>query len=133
MPRSNPFKRKKDDGRPSENYQASPIASFLHNLFSQHSEEVESATLNELTDAISSEWDGSIAPTLLRRFGRVPSLYVIFYADSRSDDVVLEVWDPNYADTKPSEVFRLRGLSRVAKQLPAIRSKATINTLLNWY
>lgn len=133
MPRLDPFKRKKDNSRPSENYQELPITSFLHNLFSHHSREVESTVLNELTDAISSEWDGSIAPTLLMRFGRVPRLYVIFYADSHLDDVILEVWDPNYVDTKPSEVFRLRGLPKVAKQLPAIRSRATINTLENWY
>jgi hypothetical protein len=113
--------------------QQEPIASFLRNLLFSSSQSSEPSTTERLIEAISPIWDRTIAPTLLAEFGNVPTLYAIFYAADHSDEVVLELWDPDYVDGKPAEVFRLRGLQDVSRQLPVARAEAKIITLERWY
>jgi hypothetical protein len=133
MPRMDPLRKKSSAPDYRRRNQQEPIANFLRNLLFSSSQPSEPSTTERLIESISPIWDKTISPTLLAEFGNVATLYAIFYATDHSDEVVLEVWDPAYVDSKPAEVFRLRGLPDVARQLPAARAEAKIITLERWY
>ncbi|NER38446.1 MAG: hypothetical protein F6J93_31590 [Oscillatoria sp. SIO1A7] len=78
-------------------------------------------------------WDTTIVPVLMAEFGAEASLNVIFYAGSVPGQLIMEIWDPRYADRKPSQVFKLGGLADYeTRRLPQERSKATIMSLEDW-
>ena len=77
-------------------------------------------------------WDRAIEPTLIREFGQGSTLYCIFYRDRDPSQVNLEIWDPNYVEQKPSQVFKLQGFPPKAIQnLPNHREQAEILILQN--
>lgn len=134
MPRKNPFRKK--NAPPSDNHRKSQKRRepFLSQLFSSTSRASEALIPEDLLEAISPVWETTIVPTLISEFGKVPTLYAIWYApDTPENEVIFELWDPNYVDSKPSEVFRLKGKSNITKKLPRSRSEAKVITLNNWY
>ena len=113
--------------------QRESIESFLRNIFFPNSQPFRPSITEDLLETLSPLWETTILPTLLLTFGKGSTLYAIFYTTGAPEnEVILEVWDPNYVDTKPSETFRFRGISNIAKQLPRSRSKAKIITIKNW-
>jgi hypothetical protein len=138
MPRMDPFRKRSPESVGRRRDRQEPIAHFLRNLLfpagrpSEYSKS-ESSTTDKLLEALSPIWDTVIAPTLLSEFGSVETLHAIFYAEDESGEVILEIWDPSCVDSKPSEVFRLTGISNTARRLPESRSKAEVLTLESWY
>jgi hypothetical protein len=78
-------------------------------------------------------WEKAIEPTLILEFGQGSTLYCIFYRDRHSSQqIIMEIWDPNYVEQKPSQVFKLGGFSPEAIQdFPNYREQAEIITLLH--
>jgi hypothetical protein len=134
MPRMDPLRKKNIPPNQYRRDRQEPVAYFLRRLFFPASEPSESSITEELLETLSPIWDKNVAPTLLSAFGDVTTLYAIFYApDTPEREVILEVWDPIYVDSKPSEVFRFKGIPNVAARLPSSRSEAKVITLENWY
>jgi hypothetical protein len=78
-------------------------------------------------------WERSIEPLLISEFGRRSTLYVIFYLGGKRDEIIMEIWDPNYINTKPSQVFSIEGVPEYAtRNFPINRSQAEIGVLEDW-
>jgi len=75
-------------------------------------------------------WDKDIEPVLVAEFGCRSTLHIIFYLGKRQDEIIMEIWDPNYVNTKPSQVFSITGVPDYATKLFAkSRSQAEISVL----
>jgi|GEM_PF-1444793 len=78
-------------------------------------------------------WERSIEPILVFEFGRGSTLYVIFYLGRKQDEIIMEIWDPNYIKTKPSQVFSIEGVPEYAtRHFPRNRAQAEIGVLEDW-
>jgi hypothetical protein len=78
-------------------------------------------------------WEREIEPVLVSEFGRRSTLYVIFYLGRKQDEIIMEIWDPNYIDVKPSQVFRIEKVpGSVTRNFPRDRSQAEIGVLEDW-
>lgn len=78
-------------------------------------------------------WEREIEPILIEEFGRQSTLYIIFYLSKKRDEIIMEIWDPNYVNTKPSQVFMIQGVPGAAlKYFPKNRSQAEIGILQDW-
>lgn len=78
-------------------------------------------------------WERSIEPVLIKEFGCRSTLYVIFYRGRHPDKIIMEIWDPNYVDVKPSQVFSIEGVPESATTyFPNTRSQAEIGILTDW-
>jgi len=78
-------------------------------------------------------WEQEIEPVLISEFGRRSTLYVIFYIGKKQDEIIMEIWDPNYIDVKPSQVFSIEGVPEYAtRHFPRNRSQAEIGVLEDW-
>ncbi|WP_143046498.1 CHAT domain-containing protein [Trichormus sp. NMC-1] len=86
--------------------------------------------IQKLIDNLQLVWQ-SISSTLLIAFGNVPVLYGIFYAESMQGETLMEIWDPAYYDSKPSQVFSVRQYP-IDNPLPTRRSDARVLMLENW-
>ncbi len=73
----------------------------------------------------------AVAVALIAAFGYVESLYVIFYAGAILGETIMEIWDPQYLDSKPSQVFILKQAGKVVP-LPEQRSETKVLVLENW-
>jgi hypothetical protein len=111
-----------------------PVEHFLRNLFSSTDSSSGVSIEEDLLEVILPVWDRTIVPALHSEFGNVATLYAIFYApDVPEAEIILEVWDPRYVDRKPAQLFRFRGMSDVAMQLPRSRAEAEVLRLENWH
>lgn len=81
--------------------------------------------IEELILALKNIWELAVETALLAAFGAVSVLYVIFYAAASSAKTIMEVWDPNYFDSKPSEIFVVDKAPQDSP-LPTHRNKAKI-------
>lgn len=78
-------------------------------------------------------WEQEIEPILVSQFGRGSTLYVIFYLGKKREEIIMEIWDPNYIDVKPSQVFSIEGVPEYAtRHFPRNRSQAEIGVLEDW-
>ncbi|OCQ91404.1 hypothetical protein BCD67_23610 [Oscillatoriales cyanobacterium USR001] len=93
-----------------------------------------SATFPEIIlEKLEPIWERQIEPVLVSQFGRGSILYVIFYLGKNQDEIIMEIWDPNYIDAKPSQVFSIEGVPGYAvKHFPRNRSQAEIGVLEDW-
>lgn len=93
-----------------------------------------SATFPEIVlEKLEPIWETQIEPILVSQFGRGSILYVIFYLGRKQDEIIMEIWDPNYIDVKPSQVFRIEGVPEYAtRHFPRNRSQAEIGVLEDW-
>lgn len=95
------------------------------------------AFIDGLIWALQKVWETVIVTALIAAFGFVATLYVIFYAGAVLGETIMEIWDPSYYSSKPSEVFVLEkaptfGQALQDSPLPANRSAAKKLTLENW-
>jgi hypothetical protein len=95
------------------------------------------AFIDGLIWALQKVWETVIVAALIAAFGLVATLYVIFYAGAVLGETIMEIWDPSYYSSKPSEVFVLEkaptfGQALQDSPLPANRSAAKKITLENW-
>ncbi|MCT7969810.1 hypothetical protein NG799_26195 [Laspinema sp. D1] len=96
------------------------------------------AFIEGLVWALEKIWQTAVVSLLFTAFGAVATLYVIFYAGFLLGETIMEVWDPRYANSKPSEVINVKqsspvlGLAPQNSPLPTQRSEARILTLENW-
>lgn len=133
MPRMNPFRKKNTSLNDSLRDRKKQNYSFLQELFFPRNKPSESSVTEALIEQVSPIWETDIVPSLISSFGIGSTLYAIFYApNSRKNKVILEIWDPHYVENKPSQVFELKGIKDIVKQLPNMREKAQILTLKNW-
>lgn len=135
MPRENPPHHKVDNHwLPEDNSNDfdqeifSPI-NFLRNLFTSHEQYLpEENILRKLAPI----WAKNIVPELRRKFKRNTTLYAIFYV-GQADELIIEIWDPNYVNKKSSEVFKLKGCSKnEVAPFAKDRSQTNIISLQNW-
>ncbi len=89
------------------------------------------AFINALVDLIKALWETVIVTALIAAFGLVATLYVIFYAGAVLGETIMEIWDPAYYSSKPSEVFVLEQAPQNTP-LPTNRNAAKRLKLQNW-
>jgi hypothetical protein len=77
-------------------------------------------------------WEIAVAAVLIAAFGLVATLYVIFYAGYVLGETIMEVWDPSYVNSKPSQVFSVEQAPQ-SSPLPKTRSEAKKLKLRNWH
>ncbi|NEO57937.1 MAG: hypothetical protein F6K54_35715 [Okeania sp. SIO3B5] len=93
-----------------------------------------SSTTEMLYGKLEPIWDINIAPVLIEAFGKGTTLHLILYLEGYSHELTMEVWDPKHVESKPSQVFKLSGISgNEINNFPKDRSKASIMTLENWH
>ncbi|EDN70600.1 hypothetical protein BGP_2639 [Beggiatoa sp. PS] len=90
------------------------------------------AFLEGLMWALQKLWDAVVATALKVAFGFVVTLYIIFYAGVALGETIMEIWDPSYVNSKPSQVFKMKQAPQNSP-LPKKRSEAKVLTLENWY
>ncbi|ROI10199.1 hypothetical protein ACLB6K_13595 [Microcystis aeruginosa FACHB-524] len=88
--------------------------------------EVWSNFVQALVNKIQAIWYTEIAPVLREAFGILShiTLYVIYYAGAKIDEIIKEVWDPRYPQ-KQSQVFILKKAPQNTP-LPKYRSDAKV-------
>ncbi|OCQ91402.1 hypothetical protein BCD67_23600 [Oscillatoriales cyanobacterium USR001] len=89
------------------------------------------AFIEALVWGLQKLWETVVVGVLIAAFGLVATLYVIFYAGAILGETIMEIWDPRYYNTKPSQVFTL-GQAPQNSPLPINRSEAKTLTLENW-
>lgn len=89
------------------------------------------AFLEALIFAIQAVWYTAIASVLISVFGAGVVLYAIFLAGAIAGETLMEVWDPRYYDSKPSQVFSVRQAPQ-SSPLPTQRSETKVVLLENW-
>lgn len=113
------------------------VGNFFKYLVSGYQPSQEDLLPPELQRQLHAIWDLHIVPVLKENLGFNTVLYVIFYVDQTTNEVMMEVWDPKQVDNKPSQVFRLTGLIGLSKSelnnFPKDRSQAKKLSLVNWY
>lgn len=87
--------------------------------------------IQALVDALQKIWETFVVAVLIAAFGAGATLYVIFYAGAVLGETIMEIWDPRYANSKPSEVFKLQQAPQDSP-LPEYRSEAKILKLEDW-
>ncbi len=87
--------------------------------------------IEALVYALQKIWETVVAAALIAAFGYAATLYVIFYAGAVLGETIMEIWDPQYANSKPSKVFKLKQAPQ-SSPLPEYRSEAKILELENW-
>jgi len=95
------------------------------------------AFIDALVWALQKVWETVIVAALIAAFGLVATLYVIFYAGALLGETIMEIWDPSYYSSKPSEVFVVEqaptfGQGLQGSPLPNNRSVAKRIKLENW-
>ncbi|MCC3410863.1 MULTISPECIES: hypothetical protein [unclassified Microcoleus] len=93
---------------------------------------VVAAFLEALVWALQKIWQTAVVSVLIAAFGFVASLYVIFYAGAMLGETIMEIWDPRYADSKPSQVFSIEQAPQISP-LPKYRSETKTIKLQNSY
>jgi hypothetical protein len=93
---------------------------------------VVAAFLEALVWALQKIWQTLVVSALIAAFGFVATLYVIFYAGAMLGETIMEIWDPRYADSKPSQVFSVEQAPQ-SSPLPKYRSETKIIKLQNSY
>jgi hypothetical protein len=89
------------------------------------------AFLEALIFAIKAVWNVAIASVLISVFGVGVVLYAIFLAGAIAGETLMEVWDPRYHNSKPSQVFSVRQAPQDSP-LPTQRSESKVVVLENW-
>lgn len=92
---------------------------------------VFAAFFEALMWALEKVWETVVAVALIAAFGVVATLYVIFYAGAALGETMMEIWDPSYFNSKPSQVFKLRQAPQ-SSPLPTTRSEAKVLVLEHW-
>ncbi|OZH53299.1 hypothetical protein AFK68_18535 [Hydrocoleum sp. CS-953] len=87
--------------------------------------------IEALVYALQKIWETLVVTALIAAFGYAATLYVIFYAGAVLGETIMEIWDPQYANSKPSKVFKLKQAPQ-SSPLPEYRSEAKILELENW-
>lgn len=87
--------------------------------------------IEALVNALEKIWETVVATALIAAFGLFAILYVIFYAGAMLGETIMEIWDPKYANSKPSQVFKLKQAPQDSP-LPKYRDKAKVLELTNW-
>ncbi|MEZ2226831.1 hypothetical protein [Microcoleus sp.] len=91
-----------------------------------------------LEKILKPNWETTIIPSLIAEFGLVETLYVIFYLGKNQDEIIMEIWDRNYFDAKPSQVFVFELDAETVLELKSVlkltenRSQAKKYALNNW-
>ncbi|MCX5965502.1 MAG: hypothetical protein NT070_20955 [Cyanobacteria bacterium] len=88
------------------------------------------AFLEAFVWALDKIWETAIATVLLAAFGSVVVLYAIFYSGAVLGQTIMEIWDPRYSDSKPSQVFQVKQAPQ-SSPLPKYRSEAKVIALEN--
>lgn len=94
--------------------------------------ELFAAFLEALIWGLQAIWEIAVATVLIAAFGFVATLYVIFYAGAVLGETMMEVWDPSYVNSKPSQVFNVEQAPQ-SSPLPKTRSEAKKLKLKNWH
>lgn len=89
------------------------------------------AFIDGLVWTLQRLWDTVVVGALIAAFGFVATLYVIFYAGAVLGETIMEIWDPAYYSSKPSEVMILEQAPQDSP-LPTNRSEAKRLKLQNW-
>ncbi|UXE63241.1 MAG: hypothetical protein KA717_11635 [Woronichinia naegeliana WA131] len=140
MPRVDPIPPKRDS---VPNFQDSADNDAAHTSkrrgFVRFSEIVRRQQRNSkafpefILEKLEPIWEEEIEPVLISEFGRRSTLYIIFFLKQEQNQVVMEIWDPNYVETKPSQVFRIDNVPKsITNYLPVSRSQAEIGILTDW-
>lgn len=87
--------------------------------------------IKALVKVLEKIWETVVAAALIAAFGLVATLYVIFYAGTMLGETIMEIWDPRYANSKPSQVFKLKQAPQNSP-LPKYREEAKKLELENW-
>ncbi|NEO57935.1 MAG: hypothetical protein F6K54_35705 [Okeania sp. SIO3B5] len=87
--------------------------------------------IEALVYALQKIWETFVVGVLIAAFGAGATLYVIFYAGAVLGETIMEIWDPRYTNSKPSEVFTLKQAPQDSP-LPEYRSEAKVLELENW-
>ena len=88
------------------------------------------AFLQAFVMALEAIWQAAIATVLIAAYGYVAVLYAIFYAGAVLGETMMEVWDPVYATTKTSQVFKVEQAPQNSP-LPTKRSNEQVVVLKN--
>lgn len=80
--------------------------------------------------ALEAIWQTAVVSVLIAAYGAIATLYVIFYTGFLIGETIMEVWDPSYVNSKPSQVFTIDKAPQDSP-LPT-RSEAQKLTLKNW-
>jgi len=89
------------------------------------------AFIDGLIWALQKVWETVIVAALIAAFGLVATLYVIFYAGAALGETIVEIWDPSYYNSKPSQLFILEQAPQ-SSPLPTQRSEAKRLKLQDW-
>jgi hypothetical protein len=103
----------------------------LEKDFIEHFDRVYYAFIKALIISIQAVWYTAIAPVLVAAFGAGVVLYAIFLAGAVAGETLMEVWDPKYHNSKPSEVFSIRQTPQDSP-LPTRRDQSRIVMIENW-
>lgn len=106
------------------------VGSLVDQLLEWLGEAVK-AFINALVSTLKKLWETVVVAALIAAFGAVATLYIIFYAGSVLGETIMEIWDPTYYTSKPSEVFKVKQAPQNSP-LPTNRSKAKILELEDW-
>ncbi|MCV3217397.1 hypothetical protein OGM63_28470 [Plectonema radiosum NIES-515] len=106
------------------------LGSILDELISWLGKEVADF-LEGLLYAIQAVWDVAIASVLISVFGADAVLYAIFIRGEIAGETLMEIWDPRYHDSKPSQVFTIKQAPQDSP-LPTQRSESKKVALENW-
>jgi hypothetical protein len=95
------------------------------------------AFIDGLMSVLERVWYTVVVGVLIAAFGAFATLYVIFYAGYFLGETIMEIWDPNYYSSKPSEVFNCGQAPTFSpvyqdSPLPTNRSQAKVLKLQNW-
>ncbi|GET38492.1 hypothetical protein [Microseira wollei] len=132
MPRSEPPRNRNldawypDDKRETPQREKGKGLDFMPRLFGGDKPSKNSLDIWEKLAAI---WPSKIAPILIEQFGLETTLYAILYAGKDPDEIIMEIWDPQHVESKPSQVFKFKGDN---KDFPETRSQAEVMSLTNW-
>lgn len=140
MPRFDPIPPKPDnvssfqDSADSDSAHSSERRGFVRFSETVRRKKRNSTVFSEfILEKLEPIWEKEIEPVLISEFGRRSTLYVIFYLKQEQNQVLMEIWDPNYVETKPSQVFIIDNVSKsITKHLPVNRSQAEIEILTDW-
>ena len=87
--------------------------------------------LEALMNALQKVWP-RVSQALSEAFGAATNLlYAIFYAGTVIGETIMEVWDPRYYNTKPSQVFNLKQAPQDSP-LPIKRGESKVMELRNF-
>lgn len=88
------------------------------------------AFLEAFVNALQAIWNVAITSVLIAAYGYVSVLYAIFYAGAVLGETIMEVWDPRFATTRESQVFRVKQ-APMKSPLPTRRSNEHVIVLEN--